>query len=210
MIGASSNNLSISKQINFDNYLKQNVTIAKAAFILPISSALSSLCSCICKIKKSAKSPFLSSNSFDVFCIQACCVLTLPETFSISPRKADTKELFPEPTVPTTATNCPDETRKFMFDNVGGSVGSPQIHSTVNFLLLQLQNHLLVSKLSLQIDQQVHWVLVTVNENVYFSINSRKNANRNSVRYCTIPQNAKDNQNKNINPEDLNPLARLA
>jgi len=55
-------------------------------------------------------------------------VLTLPETFSISPRKADTKELFPEPTVPTTATNCPDETRKFMFDKVGGSVSSPQVN----------------------------------------------------------------------------------
>jgi len=55
-------------------------------------------------------------------------VFALPETFSSSPRKADTNELFPEPTVPTTATSCPDETRKFMFDNVGASVGSPQVN----------------------------------------------------------------------------------
>lgn len=55
-------------------------------------------------------------------------VLTLPEVLSISPRKADTKELFPEPTVPTTATNCPDEIRKFIFDNVGISVGSPHVN----------------------------------------------------------------------------------
>jgi len=56
-------------------------------------------------------------------------VLALPETFSISPRKADTKELFPEPTVPTTATKFPVETRKLMFDNVGASVGSPQVNA---------------------------------------------------------------------------------
>jgi len=53
-------------------------------------------------------------------------VFALPETFSSSPRKADTKELFP--TVPTTTTSCLDETRKFMFDNVGASVGSPQVN----------------------------------------------------------------------------------
>lgn len=53
-------------------------------------------------------------------------MLTLPAILSISPRKADTKELFPAPTVPTIATNCPDEIRKFIFDNVGVSVGSPQ------------------------------------------------------------------------------------
>jgi len=55
-------------------------------------------------------------------------VFALPETFSSSPKKADTKELLPEPTVPTTATSCPDETRKFMLDNVGASVSSPQVN----------------------------------------------------------------------------------
>jgi len=55
-------------------------------------------------------------------------VLALPESFSISPRKADTKELFPEPTVPTTATNCPNETRKLMFNNVGATVRSLQVN----------------------------------------------------------------------------------
>lgn len=55
-------------------------------------------------------------------------VFTRPETLSISPRKADTKELFPAPTVPTTATNCPDEICKLIFDNVGFSVGSPQVN----------------------------------------------------------------------------------
>jgi len=56
-------------------------------------------------------------------------VLALPEIFSISPRKADTKELFPEPTVPTTATNFPVEIRKLMFDKVGASFRSPQVNA---------------------------------------------------------------------------------
>jgi len=33
--------------------------------------------------------------------------LTFPLTFSISPKMADNSEDFPEPTVPTTATNVP-------------------------------------------------------------------------------------------------------
>jgi len=55
-------------------------------------------------------------------------VLALPDTLSISPSKEDSKELFSEPTVPTTATNCPDKIRKFMLDNVGASVGFPQVN----------------------------------------------------------------------------------
>lgn len=55
-------------------------------------------------------------------------VLTLPETLSISPRKADTKELFPEPTVPTTATNWLDVILKLMFFNIGASADSSQVN----------------------------------------------------------------------------------
>lgn len=49
--------------------------------------------------------------------------LTRPLILSISPRRAESNELFPEPTVPTTATRLPLFTVKFMFFNVGGSSG---------------------------------------------------------------------------------------
>jgi hypothetical protein len=51
-----------------------------------------------------------SLNFMNDSCIQfsyQTFVLTLPVILSISPRNADTSELFPEPTVPTTATREP-------------------------------------------------------------------------------------------------------
>jgi hypothetical protein len=48
-------------------------------------------------------------------------VLTLPVILSISPKKADTSELFPEPTVPTTATREPCLKLRLMLRRIAGS-----------------------------------------------------------------------------------------
>jgi len=48
-------------------------------------------------------------------------VLTLPVILSISPKKADTSELFPEPTVPTTATREPWWKLRLMLRKTGSS-----------------------------------------------------------------------------------------
>ena len=48
-------------------------------------------------------------------------MLTLPVILSISPKKADTRELFPEPTVPTTATREPCWKLRLMLRKTGSS-----------------------------------------------------------------------------------------
>jgi hypothetical protein len=73
-------------------------------------------------------------------------VLTLPVILSISPKKADTSELFPEPTVPTTATREPCLKLRLMLRRIAGSSvphenvpfsitrGSPEIIRFYHFL----------------------------------------------------------------------------
>lgn len=57
-------------------------------------------------------------------------VLTLPVILSISPKNADTSELFPEPTVPTTATREPCLKLRLMFFRITCSLAP---HENVPF-----------------------------------------------------------------------------